>query len=90
MHPDPDDTDLIHSHFACKIPTWCAVTGIGRAYARRKITRIVQADLRDKGYTQESALCFHFGTVDGTATALAHFTTRDTIATAYAETDADR
>lgn len=83
MHPDPDDTELMHSHYACKIPAWCAATRIGRAYSRRRITRMIRAELAEKGYEPAGRLCFHFGMIDGSATVLAHFTTRDALAVAF-------
>lgn len=84
MHPDPDDTELKHSHFACTIPAWAAATRIGRAYARARVRRIVARELAEKGYALEGRLCTHFGMVDSRAMAVAHFTSRDQLAAAYA------
>lgn len=90
MYPDPDDANLKHSHFACTIPAWAAATRIGRAYARARVRRIVARELSEKGYELTGQLCIHFGMVDSKAMAIAHFTSRDALAAAYADKGAER
>lgn len=87
MHPDPDDQNTLHDHYACSVPTLCVTTAIGRAYARRRITRMIRRECAEKGYTPTGPLCFHFGLVDGRSAVIAHFTARDALADAYAETE---
>lgn len=90
MHPDPDDTELQHDHFACRVPAWTVSNPIGRAYARRRVTRLVERELTEKGWTRTGPMCWHFGSVDGNAVVVVHFTVRDALATAYATDRADR
>lgn len=90
MHTDPDDIDLQHSHFACRIPAWAAAAAPGRAYARWKVGRIVRKELAEKGWTRTGTQCWHFGTIDGASGVIVHFTVRDALATAYANSEADR
>lgn len=90
MHPDPDDESTLHDHYACTVPTLCVTTRIGRAYARRRVARMVRRDCAERGYTPTGPLCFHFGVVDGTAAVIVHFTARDALADAYAATGAEQ
>lgn len=88
MHADPDDHTLMHSHFAIRAPLVVIATAPGRFLLRRILRRMAENELAATGYTLTGPLCFHYGSADGAASALVHFTCRDQIAADYArETD---
>ena len=89
MHPDPDDAAVMHATSIYAIPRWAALTPFGRAYARRRIARLVARHMNDQGYQATGPECYHFATVDGRAVLVVHFMVRDAIAAAYAD-EADR
>lgn len=89
MHPDPDDAAVLHATSIYAIPRWAALTPFGRAYARRRIARLVARHMTGQGYQAIGPECYHFATVDGRSVLVVHVRVRDAIAAAYAD-EADR
>ena len=90
MHPDPDDAAVLHSTSIYAIPRWAALTPFGRSYARRRIARLVARHMNDQGYQATGPECYHFATIGRRAVLVVHFTVRDAIAAAYADTADER
>lgn len=90
MNPDPDSPAELHGQDAYPVPPLCVFTGPGRAYARRRVARMVRRHCKEQGYAPPAIRCFHFGVLDGTPAVVVHFTTRDALATAYAATGAEQ
>lgn len=76
----------VHASALTPVPRWVPATAIGRAYARRRITRDLEAKLHADGYRLTDGPCFHFASMDGRAVAGLHFQMVDTLAERYAAT----